>query len=139
MKPRSVFDQTFWLVLVGLAAWAVPGGGHLMIRQWKHALVIFIVISCLFVVGLWIGSIGVVDPAGAKPWYYAQILTSPAVGLIGQAAHHGGYSVVGRPADTAQIYTALAGLLNLLCVLNAIYRSYTGIGEIIGHEEGGNE
>ncbi len=65
----------------------------------------------------------------------AQILTSPAVGLLGQIAQKGEYPVYGHPADYAQIYTALAGLLNLLCILNAVYRAYSGIGETIGHEE----
>ena len=135
MKSRSSIDHTLWLFLVGIAAWAVPGGGHFLIRQRKHAIVIFVTVSLTFLGGLYIGSIGIIDPVGAKPWYLAQMLVSPAVGLLGQIAQQGSYPVYGRPADYAQIYTALAGLLNLLCILNAVYRAYSGIGEQIGEEE----
>ncbi len=135
MKPRSPIDHTLWLFLVGIGAWAVPGAGHFMIGQRKHALILFVTIALTFLAGLYIGSIGIVDPVGAKPWYLAQLLVSPVVGLIGQIAQNGHYPVYGRPADYAQIYTALAGLLNLLCILNAVYRAYTGIGEKIGQEE----
>ncbi|HPY76326.1 MAG TPA: hypothetical protein PLQ45_00655 [Anaerohalosphaeraceae bacterium] len=135
MKPRSSVDHSLWLLLVGIAAWAVPGGGHFLIGQRKHAAVLFVTIALTFAAGLYIGSIGIIDSVGAKPWYMAQILTSPAVGLLGQIAQKGEYPVYGHPADYAQIYTALAGLLNLLCILNAVYRAYSGIGETIGHEE----
>lgn len=135
MKPRSSADHTLWLLLVAIAAWAVPGGGHFIIGQRKHAAVLFVTITLTFLTGLYIGSIGIIDPVGAKPWYLAQILTSPAVGLLGQIAQRGDFPVFGRPADYAQIYTALAGLLNLLCILNAVYRAYSGIGETIGQEE----
>lgn len=135
MKPRSSADHTLWLLLVAIAAWAVPGGGHFLIGQRKHAVVLFVTITLTFLIGLYIGSIGIIDPVGAKPWYLAQILTSPVVGLLGQIAQRGDFPVFGRPADYAQIYTALAGLLNLLCILNAVYRAYSGIGETIGQEE----
>lgn len=135
MKPRSPMDHTLWLFLVGIGAWAVPGGGHFLIGQRKHALILFLTITLTFLTGLYIGSIGIIDSVGAKPWYLAQLLTSPVVGVIGQIAQKGYYPVAGHPQDYAQIYTALAGLLNLLCILNAVYRAYTGIGEKIGHEE----
>ncbi len=138
MKSHSPIDHTLWLLLVAIAAWAVPGGGHFLIGQRKHAVVLFVTIALTFAAGLYIGSIGIIDPVGAKPWYLAQILTSPVVGLLGQIAQKGDFPVYGRPADYAQIYTALAGLLNLLCILNAVYRAYSGIGETIGHEEESN-
>ena len=135
MKSRSSIDHTLWLILVGIGAWAVPGGGHFLIRQRKHAAVLFITITLTLLLGLYIGSIGVIDPVGARAWYLAQLLASPAVGLLGQIAQKGDYQVYGRPQDYGQIYTALAGLLNLLCILNAVYRAYSGIGEQIGEEE----
>lgn len=134
-KASRPIDLTFWLFLVALTAWAVPGGGHFLIGQRRHATVFFIAIVLTFLLGLFIGSIGIVDPVGAKAWYLAQILTSPVVGWLGQVAQKGDYPVYGRPQDYGQIYTALAGLLNLLCILNAVYRAYSGIGETIGQEE----
>ncbi len=135
MKSQRPLDHTGWLLLVGIVAWAVPGGGHFLIGQRRHAYVLFAAIGLTFLMGLYIGSIGIVDPVGAKPWYLAQILTSPIVGWLGQVAEKGDFPVYGRAQDYGQIYTALAGLLNLLCILNAVYRAYSGIGETIGQEE----
>ena len=135
MKYQSSTDHVIWLFLVGIAGWAIPGGGHFLIKQKKHAAVIFATIGLTFLIGLFVGSIGIVDPIGARLWYLAQMLVSPLVGLLGQLSIKSQIQVYGRPADTGQIYTALAGLLNLLCVLNAVYRAYSGIGEQIGREE----
>ncbi len=71
--------------------------------------------------GLYIGSIGVIDPVNAKPWYAAQVMNSPLVILLGRVAASGNYPVYGRAGEIGQIYTSVAGLLNLLCVVNAIY------------------
>lgn len=135
MKFQSKADHIIWLFLVGIAGWAVPGGGHFLIRQRKHAAVIFTAVTLTFLIGLWVGSIGIIDPVGFRLWYLAQMLVSPLVGLLGQISIKGDFDVFGRPQDTGHIYTALAGLLNLLCVLNAVYRAYSGIGEQIGREE----
>jgi hypothetical protein len=82
---------------------------------------------------LYVGSIGVIDPIGAKPWYAAQVMNSPVVLLMGSHVAHAqrqaesnqartiAYHVYGRPNEIGQIYTSIAGLLNLLCIVNAIY------------------
>jgi hypothetical protein len=104
-----------------------------------------VAILLMFLVGLYIGSIGVIDPIGAKPWYAAQVMNSPAVVLLGRhvaAAHQRAraesdpqlaYAVYGRAGEVGQIYTSIAGLLNLLCVVNAIYLAH-----LRGVERGGN-
>jgi hypothetical protein len=101
--------------------WFVPGAGHLMINEKKHAIIIFVTIALTFATGLYIGSIGVINPVGAKPWYIAQIMNSPAVAAIGRVTATGDYPVFGRPNEIGQIYTSIAGLLNLLCIVNAVY------------------
>jgi hypothetical protein len=132
---RSQAEQALWLVIVGLAAWIIPGAGHYLLRERKRGILIFIVITTLFVMGLYIGSIGAVDWVTGRIWFYAQILFSPAVGIIANVTKHGGYPVYGRPCDIGQIYTGIAGMLNLLCILSAVYMAYCGRGEIIGQEE----
>ena len=132
---RLPLEKGLWLIIVGLVAWMIPGAGHFLIRERKRGLILFAVITTLFAMGLFIGSIGVVDWVTGKIWFYAQILYSPAVGLIGNTTKHGGYLVHGHPCDIGQIYTGIAGMLNLLCVLSAVYMAYCGRGEMIGHEE----
>ncbi|UCC99130.1 MAG: hypothetical protein JSW66_04435 [Phycisphaerales bacterium] len=124
MARRSRESHIMFLLIVGLAGWLVPGGGHAVIRKKRHAIVIFATIVVMFAIGLYIGSIGVVNPAGAKPWYLAQILNSPAVAALGHVATSGDYAVYGRPSEIGQIYTSIAGLLNLLCIVNAVYLAH---------------
>lgn len=132
---RSPAEQALWLLIVGLAAWIIPGAGHYLLRERKRGIILFIVITALFVTGLYVGSIGVVDWVTGRIWFYAQILYSPAVGIIAGITKNGGYFVAGHPCDIGQVYTGIAGLLNLLCVLSAVYMAYCGRGEIIGQEE----
>jgi len=112
------------LIIVGLLAWLVPGGGHLLLNERRRAAVIFVAILLTFLIGLYAGSIGVIDPVGAKPWYAAQVMNSPAVVLLGRWSTTGDYPVYGRPSEIGQIYTSIAGLLNLLCIVNAIYLAH---------------
>ncbi|MCI0498729.1 MAG: hypothetical protein L0Y36_03475 [Planctomycetales bacterium] len=134
-RNRTASEQGLWLVIVGLAAWIVPGAGHWLIRERKRAVILFAVITGLFVTGLYIGSVGVVDWVGGRIWFYAQILCSPAVGILGNITQNGQYPAYGRPCDIGQLYTGIAGLLNLLCILSAVYMAYCGRGEMIGRED----
>lgn len=113
-----------FLVATGLLAWLVPGAGHFLLNQRKRAVIIFVTVVLTFLVGLYVGSIGIIDPIGAKPWYAAQIMNSPAVYLLGRMSATGKYPVYGRPNEIGQIYTSIAGLLNLLCIVNAVYMAH---------------
>lgn len=135
MPRQSKIDHSLFLVIVAVLAWAVPGAGHFVIKERKRAVIIFITITLTFLTGLYIGSVGVIDPVGAWPWYIAQMMASPAVGMLGQITKTGQYPSYGKPADIGQIYTSIAGMLNLLCIVSAVFMAYTGRGEMIGEEE----
>lgn len=135
MKKNSKLDYGLFLVIVGVAAWAIPGAGHFILKERKRAIIIFVTIVVTFLVGLYIGSVGVIDPVGSWPWYIPQMLTTPAVGLLAKITKAGEYISYGKAGDIGQIYTCVAGLLNLLCITSAIYMAYCGRGEIIGEEE----
>lgn len=151
-KQNAAGNGFFMLSLVGAAAWLVPGGGYFILGDRRRAWVVFITVTLTFVAGLYIGSIGVIDPIASKPWYVAQIMNSPAVFLIGshvartqldaqdaigyasshtareqavQKAKQEVYRVYGKPNEIGQIYTSIAGLLNLLCIVNAMYLMHT--------------
>jgi hypothetical protein len=121
MTALSREKHILFLMIVGLAAWLVPGAGHLVLKEKRHAVIIFVTIVLTFGIGLYIGSIGIINPVGAKPWYVAQVMNSPAVAVLGHFATTGRYPVYGRPNEIGQIYTSIAGLLNLLCIVNAVY------------------
>jgi hypothetical protein len=124
MAPRSKEGHYLMLLVVGLAGWLVPGGGHLVLKKYRHAVIIFVTLAATFGIGLYIGSVGVINPVGAKPWYVAQIMNTPAVAALGQMTKSSEYMVYGRPNEIGQIYTSIAGLLNLLCIVNAVYLAH---------------
>ncbi len=122
--PRSKENHTLFLLTVGLLAWLIPGAGHFLLKEKKRAIIISATIVLTFCAGLYVGSIGVINPVGAKSWYVAQIINSPIVAVLGYLATTGDYRVFGRPNEIGQIYTTIAGLLNLLCIVNAVYLAH---------------
>jgi len=145
MAKRTDMDHGLLLLIVTILACIVPGAGHFFIKEKKRATIIFVTITATFAIGLFIGSIAVVDPVGAWPWYVGQMITSPAVALIPQAVQHAEQIgpnkeliplvSYGRPHDVGQIYTAIAGAMNLLAIISAVYMAHSGRGEMIGSEE----
>ncbi|MDD5459787.1 MAG: hypothetical protein PHF37_10395 [Phycisphaerae bacterium] len=114
------------LVYIAALSWLIPGAGYFLLGEKKRAGIVFVTILATFAIGLWAGSIGAVDPISGKWWFYAQALTSPAAILLGNYTQSGIYPVYGRPAEIGQIYTSIAGLLNLLCIVNCVYLAYVG-------------
>ncbi|MBN1360235.1 MAG: hypothetical protein JW993_06575 [Sedimentisphaerales bacterium] len=117
-------NHALYLIVVGALAWLVPGAGHFLLDKRRQAIVICVAVLLTFLVGLYVGSVGVIDPVGAKPWYAAQLMNTPAVALLARISTAGNYPVYGRPNEIGQIYTSIAGLLNLLCIVNAIYLAH---------------
>ena len=124
MVVKTRENKLLFLLIVALAGWVVPGGGYYILNEKKRAIVIFAAICVTFFLGLYIGSIGVVDPVISRPWYFAQIMNSPLVAILGHHTAGGGYPVYGRPNEIGQLYTGIAGLLNLLCIVNEVYSAH---------------
>ncbi|HUW17724.1 MAG TPA: DUF6677 family protein [Sedimentisphaerales bacterium] len=124
MARISKTSRLPFILIVGLLAWLVPGAGHFVLKEKTRSIIIFVTIAVTFCVGIYIGSIGVIDPVGATPWYVAQIMNSPMVAALGYLTANGSYPVYGWPNEIGQIYTSTAGLLNLLCIVNAAYLAY---------------
>jgi len=124
MARLSKENHVLFLLIVGLLGWFLPGAGHLLLKEEKRAIIIFATITLTFCVGLYVGSVGVIDPVGAKAWYVAQIMNSPLVAVLGHLTAGGGFPVYGRPNEIGRIYTGVAGLLNLLCIINAVYLAH---------------
>ena len=123
-------NHALYLTVVGAMAWLVPGAGHYLLNEKRRAAVILVAILLTFLVGLYVGSIGVIDPVNAKPWYAAQVMNTPLVMVLGRIGATGNYRVFGRANEIGQIYTSIAGLLNLLCIVNAIYVAHLrGVGQ----------
>jgi hypothetical protein len=121
MQKESNASHMIFLLTVGIAGWFAPGAGYFLIKEKKRGVIVFITIMVTFLIGLYIGSIGVINPINAMPWYIAQILTSPVVAILGHISTIDKLLIYGRANDFGQIYTGIAGLLNLLGIVNAVY------------------
>lgn len=139
--------------VVALAGWCVPGLGYWLIGQRARALFSGLSILAIFVIGLLIAGVRCIDVPGFdesgslkrvgrssntliasapfraivdRPWYIPQILTGPAA--IGASI----WSVqiadtypkaTARLWDIGTLYTSVAGMLNLLVIIDAAHRA----------------
>lgn len=126
--------------LAAVLAWFVPGGGHFFLGYRAHALIAFVVITTTFWSGVAIGSVqGTVAPNARKLWFMAQICTGDNA-LAAVALHYAVDADSYRSpklnpkaqwlsAEVGVHYTGVAGLLNLLLIIDAVVRadpSYRG-------------
>ena len=107
--------------VVAVAGWLVPGFGHLILRKWSRALVYFLAVGALAVTGLALrgnifsfGSgdafdmLGFLADVGAGVFYF-----------VSRIIENGGPDVSHAAGDYGTRLFATAGVLNLLCVLEA--------------------
>jgi len=112
------------IYLVAIVAWLIPGAGHWLAGQRDRAIYIFLGVGSLFFLGIMLGSIFIIDPGYSKPWFCAQILVGgPAlIAALAAGMDSGVADIYGRGVDLGQVYTGVAGLLNLMCILDALVR-----------------
>jgi len=107
--------------LVAVAAWIVPGLGHLLLRRWGRALVFFVAVGGLAVVGY--GMRGEVftrrspDPFGALG-FFADVCTGVFY-FLPRFLEAAGPDISRAAGDYGTRFVAAAGLVNLLAVLEA--------------------
>ena len=123
--------------VVELAAWLFPGTGYFLLGQRARAITISTTIIVLFLLGLLIGGVKVVDPPASyatnplkivfdKPWFVGQILAGP-ITLVTAAIGEGHFfSSHAHPNEIGTLYTAVAGMLNLLAIIDSTYRAGRG-------------
>lgn len=120
--------------LAGCLAWLIPGLGHIYLGHRSHGLVFLVAITATFWSGVAIGGVrSTVNPHERKLWFMAQLCTGGNT-LSAWALHEriaGAYQRGAEPvryshwmqADVGVHYTGVAGLLNLLIILDAIARA----------------
>jgi hypothetical protein len=102
--------------VIGIIAWLVPGSGHWLRGEKNRAIAIFCGIMFLFIVGICAGGTALINYKEARLWYLAQIFAGLPSLIMTSKAEMG----FGRGIDMGQLYTSCAGLLNLLCVIDAM-------------------
>ena len=114
--------------------WVLPGAGHAYAGRWGKAVLFFSLITALMVAGLVIGKGTNILPN--RLWYAAQVCAGgPAIALTPISQYLAGAN--GSNVDWASplhemgtLYTAVAGFLNLLVMMDAYTRlAYPGRSE----------
>ena len=110
--------------LVGVLSWLIPGAGHWLLGLRARGVIIFCAVCATFLLGTILGSVEVIDPHHARAWFCAQIQCGlPAIiATLLQNPNIGITDISGRGVDFGQVYAGVAGLLNVLCILDALTR-----------------
>lgn len=108
-------------LVVCLAAWAVPGLGHLWLGRRFKGLVFLILLPLMFVIGLWLE--GQLFPFElSQPLVALAALADVGIGLtyvVAKAMGYGSGNVVAVTYEYGNAFLIVAGLLNVLVVLDA--------------------
>jgi hypothetical protein len=144
-KPQRIFSPG-----AAILAWLWPGAGHMSHGETKRGVLIMAGVLLLFFCGLLVGGIDAVDRRNDKLWFLAQSLCGP-ISFIADYANqqlvqgpmpdfhrNGGARIayqernpelmtllrregLGRVNEMGTLFIALAGLMNLVVVLDALY------------------
>jgi uncharacterized protein DUF6677 len=120
---ESTIDRAQGLhpVLIAIAAWIVPGAGHLWAGQRAKGVVFLITLSAMFAVGLALqGRLFPFEPS--QPLVALAAIADVGIGLpylIGKALSLGVGTVTAVTYEYGNTYLIVAGLLNLLVVCDA--------------------
>ncbi len=131
-----------------LLAWLIPGSGHLLLRRWGQAIIVFMTVHFMFLYGLFMGSpIHRFRPespiqstlekaaqmcAGSVYWLTAWLLprmrawADTPVRRWAERSEFGAGDRIHAWAEKGHVFTLSAGLLNLLMVLKVrdlLYRT----------------
>lgn len=130
--------------IAGLLAWLLPGLGHLFIGQRTRGLIFLITIGVTFWGGVAIGSVqGTVDHQQRRAWFMAQVCAGSHCFLAdwwGGAVRRDAETkwekrvpvserqlmareVNWSSSETGVVYTGMAGLLNLLVIVDVLVRA----------------
>jgi len=129
------------------AAWLLPGLGHIVLGERVRGLIIMVALGSLYTAGLLIGSIDVIDRREDTLWFVGQVIAGPTTIVLdeyaGDLRSRAQARVEGRtfPASTSPqfdnlplvrsvgrvnelgtLYCALAGMLNLLVIVDILFR-----------------
>jgi hypothetical protein len=113
--------QNSTAILIVLAAWIVPGLGHLLLRRWGRAIAFFVAVGGLAITGYLLrgnifpshggdafGTLGFLADAGSGLFYYCARLFEAAGPDVSRAA-----------GDYGTRFIVAAGVVNLIGVCDA--------------------
>lgn len=110
-----------WAVGLAVAGWIVPGLGHALQKMWGRALVIFLVVGLLVLVGAEMRG-NIFTPRGNDAFDTLGYLADLGTGsfyFLARSMEKSGADVSHANGDYGTRFLATAGVLNLLAALHA--------------------
>jgi hypothetical protein len=108
-------------VLVCLAAWLVPGAGHLWLGRRQKGIVFLLALPLMFLTGIWLQ--GRMFPFEvSEPLVALAAVANLGAGLpwlLARALEAGGGVVTAATYEYGNTFMIVAGLLNFLVILDA--------------------
>ena len=119
IPPQAAPSPGFALV-AGIAGWAVPGLGHLLLKRWGRAVVYFLCVSALAAAGMALRG-NIFTPSTGDPFDFLGFVANLGTGLLYPLARSlDGVPDVSRAAgDYGTRFFATAGVLNVLSAIEA--------------------
>jgi hypothetical protein len=122
---RAETPGSAWLI--GLAAWAFPGAGHLLQRRWARGLLLGGAVWAMFLTGLWLGGhlfmMSSSDQGVAKLLQILPMIANAGSGLpyVVCWVTNSGFTEKAQllTYEYGNTFLLVAGLLNYLAMLDA--------------------
>ncbi len=106
-----------------LAAWLVPGAGHAVLGRWKKGLFFFAVLAAVYLVGMWITGFRAVSWDDNRFYYVGQYgsgMTMLLAKVISSEKASPRPDLHPAWFDPGLLYVCVAGLLNVVVMLNVL-------------------
>ena len=141
-------QQAGFSVVPAICAWLVPGLGHVVIGETARGALIFVGIAFMWICGILIGGIDAVDRKEDQLWFVAQACSGPIAfgvdgmnsallksGQVGELLDApapsrnaaqvkvSSYKGIAHVNEYGILFTGLAGLMNLVAVIDASTRA----------------
>ena len=130
--------------VAGIAAIVVPGAGHVVLGERKRGILVAVGVLGLFLSGLFVGGIDVIDSREDRLWFVGQALVGPIAVAIDRLQQS--YKVADRSSPTGTrtrhpdenpvnekslakmnelgtLFCTIAGMLNLIAILDAAFHA----------------
>ena len=107
--------------LISAAAWLVPGAGHLWLGRTRKGLIFLVLLPLMFATGLWLeGRLFPFQPS--EPLVALAAFADVGIGLpyfVAKGLSFGAGNVIAAAYEYGNTFIIVAGLLNMLVVLDA--------------------
>ncbi len=129
--PTATASSKSFQPVAAVLAWLWPGLGHFSLGERKRGLLIMLGVLFLFVSGVLIGGFDAVDRERDRLWFLAQALCGPVAfgaDFINQRhikrlpeEEQLRTTSLGHVNEMGTLFAALAGLMNLVVILDVIH------------------